>query len=181
MEAYINDIIKHYTEKVHHTMGVLLTPDTQRAWANLRQHVLQGCLCDPPGIEMNIVSAEDEVSIGGENFKQIHTVRGVSSLEGFHYHQKEWLGENSTHAEEAGLALVAEGVMRWNRKRNNEAHAASQRVPPVYADGLLNTINGIHQRLMGSSCYSEHQLADPSLTMPFVGHIRELSNHTGLD
>ena len=130
---------------------------------------------------MNVASAEGEVEIAGERFQPINTVRGVSSLEGFHHHQKEWLGVGSAHAKEAGLALVGEGVMRWNRKRNNEAHVLSDRIPPVYADGLLNEINAAHQRLVGSTCFPEHQLADSSLAVPFVGHIDELSGTIGID
>lgn len=98
--------------------GPLLTTATQEAWRDLRPHVLSGCLCDPPDVQMN--STSSPVMIGGEQFETIRTVRGASALEGFHTHQKQWLGCLGRHAADAGTALLADGAVRWNRKRRRE-------------------------------------------------------------
>jgi len=106
-------------EKAHGDAGPLLTPATAAAWVDLKQHVLSGCLCDPPHMDMNVYGAG--VTIGGECFKQIRTLRGASALEGFHNHQKQWLGCLARHAADAGAALLADGALRWNRKRRRES------------------------------------------------------------
>ena len=62
----------------------------------------------------------EEVNIGGEKFKRIRTLRGASALEGFHNHQKQWLGCLARHAADAGSALLADGAVRWNRKRRRD-------------------------------------------------------------
>jgi hypothetical protein len=104
----------------HVEWGLLLTPATATAWADLRPHVLSGCLCDPRGVEMNVLG--ESVTIGGESFHMIRAVRrGASALEGFHTHQKQWLGCLARHAADAGAALLADGALRWNRKRRREA------------------------------------------------------------
>ena len=102
----------------HASAGPLTTPKTLSAWRELRSHVLAGCLCDPPNISMNVLG--DSVTIGGEFFHQISTRRGASALEGFHTHQKQWLGSLARHAADAGAALLADGALRWNRKRRRE-------------------------------------------------------------
>ena len=89
------------------------------AWAGLRQHVLSGCLCDPIGVDMNAYGKG--VKVGGEWFRQIRTLRGASALEGFHNHQKQWLGCLARHAADAGSALLADGAVRWNRKRHRSS------------------------------------------------------------
>ena len=58
---------------------------------------------------------------GGESFHMIRAMRGASALEGFHTHQKQWLGCLARHAADAGAALLADGALRWNRKRRREA------------------------------------------------------------
>ena len=171
----IDAIIEQFKGKLHESMGALLTQTTYTAWANLRKHVLNGCLSDPPDIAMNILT-EDPIVIGGQHFHRVRSMRGSSSLEGFHSHQKQWLGERSTHAQEAGLALVAEGTMRWNRKRHNEANFESEGIPLVFANGLLKEIDEIHQRLKGNKCFKDYLLAESPLTCPPICHIDNISN-----
>ena len=101
-------------------------------------------------------------------------MRGASSLEGFHAHQKRWLGFAGEHALEAGLALVAEGTMRWNRKLNAEGDN-SENATLLFANGLLQEIKETHQRLTGSECYQNYQLVEPLPRYPPIGHIAELS------
>ena len=133
-------------------MGVLLTPSTITAWASLRQHVNAGCLCDPPGITRNLLG--EATVIGGEEFRPIlRTMRGSSALEGFHAHQKQWLGPLGRHAAEAGRALLADGALRWNRRRRNEMAEEMSTLPLVFAGGLLQRVDHLHQRLAGSSLY----------------------------
>ena len=102
----------------HSTAGALLTQGTFEAWRNLQSHISSGCLCDPPGVQLHEYGKS--VRIGGRMFKPIRTMRGASALEGFHYHQKQWLGSLSKHNPDAGAALLADGTIRWNRKRSRE-------------------------------------------------------------
>ncbi len=106
-------------EGAHTEAGPLLTPAAMEAWRDLRPHVLSGCLCDPPDMKMNVFG--EGVTIGGERFRTVRTLRGASALEGFHAHQKQWLGCLARHAADAGAALLADGAVRWNRKRRREA------------------------------------------------------------
>ena len=103
-------------------MGELLTPATQRAWTSLKPHVLAGCLCDPPGVQLNWHG--DAWSMGGEEFREATSKRGSSALEGFHIHQKFWLGPLANHGVEAGTALLRDGALRWNRNRQSDVDAA---------------------------------------------------------
>ena len=96
----------------------LLTQETMEAWCRLKPHVVAGCLCDPPGVQLHEYG--ECVEIGGTRFKPIHTIRGASALEGFHSHQKQWLGCLARHAADAGVALLADGAVRWNRKRRRQ-------------------------------------------------------------
>jgi hypothetical protein len=112
-------LAKHNGE--HPVAGALVTTDTKSAWQELRHHVVFGCLCDPPGMQMNV--AGKSVVIGGETFRTIKTMRGASALEGFHTHQKQWLGHLARHAADAAGALLADGAARWNRKRKLERDA----------------------------------------------------------
>ena len=59
----------------------------------------------------------EEIVVYGDNFRIVRTLRGTSALEGFHTHQKAWLGNLARHAADAGAALLADGAVRWNRKR----------------------------------------------------------------
>jgi len=96
----------------------LLTQGTMDAWRDLQPHVAAGCLCDPPGVQLH--EHGEGVVIGGRRFKPIRTLRGASALEGFHSHQKQWLGCLARHAADAGVALLADGAVRWNRKRRRQ-------------------------------------------------------------
>ena len=80
----------------------------------------------------SIKSEETEFQIADENTQQydpdIVDVRKLCrdagdvdcTLEGFHQHQKQWLGSLSKHHPDAGAALSADGTIRWNRKRRRE-------------------------------------------------------------
>ena len=102
----------------HKDAGSLLTDVTDEAWRNLKIHIEAGCLCDPEGIDLNI--AGDADVIGGEEFVSYKSRRGTSALEGFHTHQKLWLGTLATHSKDAGRALLSDGAARWNRKRKHD-------------------------------------------------------------
>lgn len=99
----------------HTQSGPLLTSATGEAWRELRRHVMHGCLCDPPGMHMHELG--EEIVVYGDKFRIVRTLRGTSALEGFHTHQKAWLGNLARHAADAGAALLADGAVRWNRKR----------------------------------------------------------------
>ena len=117
--AALQATFSDYANKRHAVAGELLTAATHSAWASLRRHVAAGCLCDPPNIELNRYGRV--VSIGGENFSMVTSSRGSSPLEGFHAHQKRWLGHMATHAVEAGEALLRDGALRWNKNRGCDA------------------------------------------------------------
>ena len=102
---------------VRSAQGVL-TAATNTAWGSLRRHVAAGCLCDPPGIDLNSYGAT--MSVGGDDFQSVASMRGSSALEGFHSHQKGWLGQRAIHSVEAGEALLRDGAVRWNRRRSGE-------------------------------------------------------------
>jgi len=76
--------IGEFAHKWHPTAGTLLTAATQPAWDCLRSHVAAGCLCDPPGLELNRYG--EVHCIGGESFRTVTSSRGSSQLEGFHEH-----------------------------------------------------------------------------------------------
>lgn len=147
----IDETINSFRERVHGEMGALLTAGTDTAWKSLRKHVLRGCLCDPPGIEINAYTTDEPLQIGDEIFYRVHKLRGTSSLEGFHGHQKRWLGPLGIHSREAGMALLADGHVRWNRRVIN-----SKRAPTVYAHGLNQQSEALCQRLcQGGPCNSQ--------------------------
>ena len=96
--ASIDQVIESYDNQMYpEEVGRLLTPATQAAWAQLRRHVEAGCLCDAPGIDLHIFSDSSQIDIGGEVFRAFRTLRGTSALEGFHGHQKQWLGPRARH------------------------------------------------------------------------------------
>jgi len=132
-------------------MGELLTPRTGQAWAALKTHVQAGCLCDPPG--MNMHTFGEPTMIGGADFRTIRMKRGASVLEGFHTHQKQWLGLFAQHNAEAGRALLADGAVRWNRRRRNKASHETTTIPLVFAGGLLQAADRLHKRLSGEGLY----------------------------
>ncbi len=135
MEVAIGNAIARYTNQSHPKAGPLLTTKTFAAWESLRGHVRAGCLCDPPGVVLNASSAKSS-SIGGVSFQKIHVKRGSSALEGFHLQQKGWLGPR-VHSRKRGLALLADGSVRFNRRRRNAELQASGATPPVFSAGLL--------------------------------------------
>ena len=148
----VGNTLQNLRGRAHPEMGELLTPGTANAWATLQEHVKAGCLCDPPGIVLNTFG--EPVLIGGEQFRPIlRTKRSASALEGFHTHQKQWLGLLAHHSAEAGKALLADGALRWNRKRRSEVACNTSTVPLVFAGGLLQAADHLHQRLSGENLY----------------------------
>lgn len=121
----------------HDTDGPLLTDATREAWFRLKQHVLAGCLCDPPDVRLDSVGKN--VVVGADRFASARTARGSSALEGFHTHQKAWLGSLAQHAPDVGMALLADGATRWNRRIHNQSAIENQQ-PSIYAGGLLEEI-----------------------------------------
>ena len=104
---------------------------------------------------MNTFDERESATIGGETFRAIRTRRGASALGGFHSHQKQLLGTFGRHAVDAGLAILSDGTARWNRKRQNEATPRTTAIPLVFAGGLLQDVNTLHQRLTGDKLYPE--------------------------
>ena len=154
--AAMNQVIESYSNQLYpETCGPLLTSASQAAWAQLRRHVEAGCLCDPPGIDLHVFSDCSQVVIAGEIFRAFRTLRGTSALEGFHSHQKQWLGPRARHAGEAGLALLTDGMLRWNRKRNNVTAANRQSTPLVFTAGILQNADDLHMRLTGKHLYND--------------------------
>ena len=132
--------------------------------SKLKEHVRNGCLCDPPSIAMNRSSQTSVIS--GEEFHRIRTQRGTSCLEGFHTHQKQWLGSLAQHASDAGQMLLSDGALRWNRKRNATLGATT--LPTVFASKCLQSANDLHRRLRGENLYhnlpeSDEHFADNNL------------------
>ena len=82
--------------------------------------------------------------MAGESFEKFKSKRGSSALEGFHGIQKEWLGQR-VHSRKRGLALVADGTVRHNRKRRNQQASNLEQTPPVYAAGLLSKTDRRHR------------------------------------
>ena len=118
-------------------LGSLLTKQTLEAWKNLRGHIVNGCLCDPCGIELNVYGEEQIVD--GILLPIVCKARGASALEGFHAHQKSWLGTLAHHAVDAGEALLADGALRWNRRILGHPDAQSNE-RSIYAPGLLREV-----------------------------------------
>ena len=148
--ASIESTIEVFERDRHEEAGHLLTAATRRAWTNLKKHVCAGCLCDPYGVSMNVFGAS--VAIGGDKFRIVQTIRGASALEGFHTHQKNWLGSLAHHGPDAGGALLADGALRWNRRRRCEKHAA---VASVFAGGVLQRADASHRSTTGQFLYPQ--------------------------
>ncbi len=138
----IQTVIDGFGQKAHPEAGPLLTAATQTAWANLKEHVLKGCLCDPAGVNVNNFSGT-EATIGGERFEVIRVLRGTSPLEGFHAHQKQWLGTFGRHAAEAGKALLSDGAVRWNRRTRRDEN--SDEHCHVFAGELLDAVSELRR------------------------------------
>ena len=118
--AKIEETLKDFEGRRHADAGPLLTEATQQAWSALKLHVTAGCLCDPSGVQLCKPSGRSD-KLGGQDFYEIRSRRGSSALEGFHVHQKQWLGTFASHALEAGTFLLADGAVRWNRKRKKDS------------------------------------------------------------
>ena len=158
--AKVDAIIYNYATRTHQDYGPLLTETTQKEWKSLRQHILRGCLCDPPGVQLHEYRGAG-VLIGGERFRTVTTLRGASALEGFHSHQKQWLGILAQHTEEGGQALLTDGALRWNRKRRQEQDG-TQALPTVFPRSLLRDADAFSVRLTGASLYPALGNAGPN-------------------
>ena len=101
------------------------------------------------------------MTIGGKEFQSVRSRRGTSALEGYHSHQKQWFGVRAHHAEDAGQALLAEGVLRWNRNKQNATCTKTNEVPPMFTHSLLRTIDELHQSLTGTKLYHELRKRGP--------------------
>ena len=145
LERNIDTIINEYTGKVHPKFGELVTTRTIDAWGNLRHHVQHGCLCDPENVSLNATDSSLAVQIGDESFDTIRSRRGPSALEGFHFHQKTWLGF-ATHSCANGLALVADGTVRWNRRRRIGKVGRQH----VFAPNLLTSTDPAHNEYVST-------------------------------
>ena len=115
--AIANDIdaVLQSFQHMSDSSGPLLTKATHDAWFKLKQHVLKGCLSDPT--DVNVTGSDHVVTIGGESFHTIQSLRGTSPVEGLHAHQKQWLGTFAQHAVDVGEALLKDGAERWNRAK----------------------------------------------------------------
>ena len=91
--------------------------------------------------------------LGGECFRKVKKLRGTSSLEGFHSHQKSWLGARGTHAQDSGRALLSDGNLRWNRQRNNDVLCEGDKIPTVFQEGLLREAQHLHRHLTSNLLY----------------------------
>ena len=113
-------------QDMSNSCGPLLTEATHDAWFKLRKHVLRGCLSDPTDVK--VTSSDHTVTIGGECFPNVQSLRGTSPVEGLHAHQKQWLGVFAQHADDVGEALLKDGAERWNcAKRERRPFTNSER------------------------------------------------------
>ena len=87
---------------------------------------MKGCLSDPTN--MKVAEAGHMVTIGGDCFRVLQSLRGTSPVEGLHAHQKQWLGTFAQHTVDVGEALLRDGAERWNL-------AKSERTPSVHSAG----------------------------------------------
>ena len=114
--------------------GSLVTQETWEAWRNLKQHVIEGCLCDPRDVELN--SFHEEKVVDGVRLPTVSKARGASALEGFHTHQKAWLGPHARHAGDVGEALLADGALRWNQR----IHCSASKQSSIFAPGMRHAL-----------------------------------------
>ena len=171
--ASIDAVVKsHIEKKCGAQVGPLLTDATHAAWANLKKHVAQGCLCDPFGIPLHAYQQHASLTIGEEMFQTFHTLRGTSCLEGLHTHQKLPLGPLAHHGPESGMALLSDWQQRWNRKRDSNAAENTENPLPVFAGGVIQTANALHQQLTGATLYKSckrfHSAGQPHQESPTV-------------
>jgi hypothetical protein len=141
----IESVIVDYAGRACANKEPLLTAETHKEWQHLRRHVENGCLCDPPDLKLHEIRGPG-VEIGSELFFPVRTLRGASALEGFHTHQKAWLGPLAHHSRKSGEALLVEGAVRWNRKRHLAA-GQDTALPLIFKGGLLQAVNALHRDL----------------------------------
>ena len=103
----------------------------------VQKHIATGCLCDPDSVNLN--ACGDVESAGDYHQGGVRNSRGSSALEGFHTHQKGWLGSLAKHSTDAGAALLADGAQRWNRRVRGRRSPAES-LSSVYAPGLLQAV-----------------------------------------
>ena len=71
-------------------------------------------------------------------------------MEGYHRHQKSWLGP-SRHTCTNGLALIADGSLRWNRKRKAEEKNLQLDTQLVFEKNLLRICDSAHHEHMSNA------------------------------
>ena len=106
----------------------------------------------PPGTEfgVDLNSCGDEDAARDSRQGSVRNARGSSALEGFPTHQKAWLGPLSKHSADAGVALLADGAQRWNRRVRSRK--ASRDMPSsIYAPGLVQAVEAARD-LASSDC-----------------------------
>ena len=130
----VENTLNFFSSRNHAAHGHLLTKATLESWQALKQHIVKGCLCDPPNVSLYHPS-DRQIVLGGESFPTLQSRRGSSALEGFHLHQKQWLGALAQHSTEAGTLLLNEGAVRWNRKRRRKEMSSTSSL--MFAGGLL--------------------------------------------
>lgn len=124
---------------------------TLDAWAKLQPHVTNGCVCDPDGNDMCCGDDSKSLQLGEQTVQRLRVPRRISSLQNFHGHQKQWLGQFGAHSREAGMAQIQDGMVRWNRRRAKKNAGAGDVSPDVYAGGLLKNIRGLSEHLLDQS------------------------------
>ena len=82
---------------------------------------MRGCLSDPTDVD--VVDFDHEITVGGERFRAVRSLRGTSPVEGLHAHQKQWLGIFAQHASDVGEALLKDGAERWNQAKRDRRSA----------------------------------------------------------
>ena len=147
----ISRVIQHFGGKVHSEQGALINSGTYDAWAKLKPHIIKGCVCDPIGVDIYCSDDSKPLHLGSETFHRVRVLRGTSPLEGFHCHQKQWLGQFGIHSQDAGIAQIKDGMVRWNRRRAKKQLSAGGATLYVYAGGLLKTIRSLREELLANN------------------------------
>jgi len=144
----ISRVIQDFNSRMHSEQGALINSGTLDAWAKLQPHVTKGCVCDPDGIDMYCCDESKPLQLGEHTFYRLRVLRGTSPLENFHCHQKQWLGQFGMHSQDAGMAQIQDGTVRWNRRRAKKSEGAGDVTPDVYAGGLLRNIRELSEHLL---------------------------------
>ena len=93
-----------------------------------------------------------------------------------HSHQKQWLGPRARHTDEAGMALLTDGALRWNRKRQNQA-ASTRTTPLVFTGGTLRAADDLHLRLTGTHLYDDFDQSLRIAPAPQEAHQNATHSH----